>query len=386
MTIESIIQEDLSSPGTHALVIGISNYPYISGGEHATDLGESFDIGQLTSAARSASEFSAWLIEDYYNPDKPLKSLRVLLSPSDGEIIASNVQNKLTGDYSATRNNVKECAKALKTASKDSGNVIVVYVAGHGVQLTPKGAVLLLEDFASDVEEAEDKSLYGAFDVANFHASMNNENSSRSQFWFVDTCRHKPEIAERFEHMEGALRYEVRFGQTHSSPIFMAAAPRQAAYGRPGGVSLFNEALLWLLRSTGTTGRLTKENNWYVSFSVLLEFLPRRVYELARAEGEEQIVTIDGAINDALFHVFDEPPEVDLMLNLYPTEAAQRAPAKLTYKLNEVIFDNCRSWPMSVRVKAGIYTLKIEPESQFQEYEDRFPVEPPEFQITAELS
>lgn len=386
MAIESIIQEDLTSPGTHAFVIGVSNYPNISDGEHTTDLGECFDIGQLTSAARSASEFAAWLIEDYCHPEKPIKSLRVLLSPSEGEIIASRVKNKLRGDYSATRANVKACAKALKKASKDKDNVIVVYVAGHGVQLTPKGAVLLLEDFASDLEEAEDKSLYGSFDVASFHASMNNENSSQSQFWFVDTCRHKPEIAERFEHMEGTLRYEVIFGQTYSSPIFMAAAPRQAAYGRLGGVSLFNETLLWLLRSAGTTGRLTKGNNWYVSFSVLLEFLPRRVKELAMAEGEEQIVTIDGAINDALFHVFEEPPDVDLLLNLYPTEVAQHAPAKLTYKLNEVIFENCRSWPMNIRVKAGIYTLKIEPETQFLEYEDQFPVEPPEFQITAELS
>jgi hypothetical protein len=67
-----------AGPGTHALVIGVSDYPFADGPD-ASDLGESFELQNLTSAARSASEVAAWLLNEYSNREVPLASLRVLL-------------------------------------------------------------------------------------------------------------------------------------------------------------------------------------------------------------------------------------------------------------------------------------------------------------------
>ena len=49
-----------SGPAAHALVIGISHYRHLADGAEPTAKGQEIDIKQLTSAARSASEFAAW--------------------------------------------------------------------------------------------------------------------------------------------------------------------------------------------------------------------------------------------------------------------------------------------------------------------------------------
>jgi hypothetical protein len=87
-----LLNRDFDGPGTHALVIGVSSYPHVTGGTDPTPLGESFQLQQLSTAARSASEFAGWLLNEYHNERAPLKSLRVLLSPSATETLNPAVQ------------------------------------------------------------------------------------------------------------------------------------------------------------------------------------------------------------------------------------------------------------------------------------------------------
>ena len=82
---------DPEARGTHALVIGVSRYRFADGPE-STPEGEAWGIENLSSAARSASEFAAWLVGEYRNLENPLASLRVLLSPSEGETIHPAIQ------------------------------------------------------------------------------------------------------------------------------------------------------------------------------------------------------------------------------------------------------------------------------------------------------
>ena len=77
--------EGVTSPAvTHAFVVGVSHYPFLDGPE-ATPLGEQLGMANLSSAARSASEVAAWLLGEYRCPEAPLASVRLLLSPVDGE-------------------------------------------------------------------------------------------------------------------------------------------------------------------------------------------------------------------------------------------------------------------------------------------------------------
>jgi len=93
----SLIDEDLTQPGTHALVIGVSEYLHFGDGADPTPQGEEFQMEQLSAAARSASEFARWLLQDYRCQRAPLRSLRVLLSPSPGEQTEPEIAARIAG-------------------------------------------------------------------------------------------------------------------------------------------------------------------------------------------------------------------------------------------------------------------------------------------------
>ena len=71
----SIIPETLDDPGTHALVIGVSRYPYVKDAPEETPFGARSGLGQLSCAAHSAARFAAWLLDTYHNDKAPLSSL-----------------------------------------------------------------------------------------------------------------------------------------------------------------------------------------------------------------------------------------------------------------------------------------------------------------------
>jgi len=136
-----------ASPGTHALIIGVSDYPFADG-PNASALGASFELENLTTAARSASEVAAWLRNEYCNPDVPLASLRVLLSPAAGESIHPDIAADLSGPAPATRAAVEaELRQFRYDCRRNPQNAAFVYIAGHGIQLNKRGAVVLLHDF-----------------------------------------------------------------------------------------------------------------------------------------------------------------------------------------------------------------------------------------------
>jgi hypothetical protein len=130
-----------ASPGTHALVIGVSDYPFADGPD-ASSLGKSFELHNLTTAARSASEVAAWLLNEYINPGVPLASLRVLLSPVPGESIHPDIAAHLNDPAPATRAVVEaELRQFRKDCRQNLQNAAFVYIAGHGIQLNKRGAV-----------------------------------------------------------------------------------------------------------------------------------------------------------------------------------------------------------------------------------------------------
>src|SRR4030042_794816 len=166
----SLIPEDLTQPGTHALIIGVSAYLHFEDGPAPTPTGIEFEMEQLSAAARSASEFAAWLLKDYKCDRAPLRSLRVLLSPSAGEVIHPDIAARLNGDFSATLANVRTALAEFRNAcNTNTDNVGIVYIAGHGVQLTKHGAIVLLHDFGANAFLFK---LEGAIDMAGGHAAL----------------------------------------------------------------------------------------------------------------------------------------------------------------------------------------------------------------------
>ncbi len=77
-----IYNTEIDGPATHAIVIGVGDYPHLLGGSgEMLPRNKCEYMGQLTSPPHSARKFADWLIQDYTNQqDKPLSSVELLLS------------------------------------------------------------------------------------------------------------------------------------------------------------------------------------------------------------------------------------------------------------------------------------------------------------------
>ena len=373
----SLIPEDLSAPGTHALVIGVSAYRHFEDGSEPTPNGIETGMEQLTAAARSASEFAAWLLNDYRREAAPLKSLRVLLSPSDGEEIHPDIAALLGADSAATIANVRtEIGGFRAAADSHQDNVLVVYIAGHGVQLTKNGAIVLLNDFGSPAHLTK---LEGAIDVAGVHAGMNHPNTAKTQFWFVDACRQKPLIARRFESLEGALKLSVPVGDTEASPLFLAATTGKEAFAYVGGVTLFNKALMWALKGGVASGPEDDGiDKWHIPVTNLIKRLPEKVKSLALAESADQAVDIAGKIHEAVFHEFPGAPQVALSIDLVPAEAKQSCTGTLKLDATVPVIEDYADWPMHETLDAGLYLLNVRAEAPYSSRDQILQLIPPE--------
>lgn len=371
----SLIPEELTKPGTHALIVGVSAYLHFADGKDPTPTGVEFEMEQLSAAAHSASEFAAWLLNEYHCDRAPLSSLRVLLSPADGEQIHPDIAVRLVGNYSATTPNVRAALAEWRNACNAStDNVAIIYIAGHGVQITKSGAIVLLHDFG---DAGFLSQLEGAIDMAGVHAGMNHPKTARTQFWFVDACRQRPAIARKFESLEGALTLDVPIGETEASPLFLAAGTGKQAYARVGGVTLFNEALLWALRGNVANGSEMGINCWHTSVTTLIKQLPDRVKTLAAKEGVEQSVDIAGKIHEATFQEYVTTPKVDLHIDLSPENAKLVSKGCLKLNAQIPVIEDFSNWPMQQSVEAGLYLLDIKTTAPFQPKSDLLDIKPP---------
>lgn len=344
-----------TAPATHALVIGVSDYPFVDGPQ-ASDLGQSFGMSSLTSAARSASEVVAWLLSEYRSPQAPLASVRVLLSPAAGESLNPDVADRLGGPAPATRAAVERELVAFRTACRRSpDNVAFVYIAGHGVQLTKRGAVVLLQDFGDPNHPNE---LTGAIDIAGCHAGMDEGVNAQSQIWFSDACRQLPDVLRRFERMEGALTLSEGVGYARVSPLFLASSTRESAFAEIGGTTLFCQALLWALRGAAAVGPDDHCGEWHVGVTQLIAKLPKRVHDAIEVHGEAQHVDVTGRVLELIAQRFETPPDVDIEVNLRPDDLQPLPTAQLLF--NAVTpQDVLPAWPLKFRGPAGLYLLNV---------------------------
>ena len=350
-----------SDPRTHALVIGVSKYQFLTeDGSPGTGGGQTFGLGQVRTPATSALRFAKWLESTYRNPAAPLGSVRLLLSPSDFE------QQNVPGLGSlpvevlpATRENVALAVDRWKNdCSTNADNVAILYASGHGIQMSPDdGGIVLLEDFAK-IQNVLDHSL----DVGAVRKGMAGPTMAQRQFYFVDACRVRPEDAVQFQTLGNGVGLPAMFeGRAPVSPVYFAALPSTEALGAVGDGTLFVQALLECLETAlGVDDRAQSDGSWAVTSTTLVKELPKRIRELAESHGAEQVATTGGQIEDVPFHVLPGKPEVPITIQLDPETAAACARARLWDPLAAEVFDGETFAPaISRTVPAGQYALAV---------------------------
>ena len=375
----AVIDDKSGSPGTHALIIGVSAYDHLLGASEGecSEQGSDSGLGQLTAAARSASRFAMWLMNDYRRKDFPLRSLRVLLSPATEDEVSENLKNKLEKDSIPTRDNVATAFREFKkAAARNSNNIAIVYVAGHGVQFTNTGAVLLLRDFAHP--DHEEERYRGAVDMRAMHESMTYTNGARSQFWFVDICRQRAPDAREFEELAGVLKFNKDIcGAAACSPLFLSASTGEQAFAKPGKLTLFCEALMSaLVEGHAASSDGERSSPWLVSTSGLQMYLRKTVDLLAGHDSEKQLIECTGIFNDEVFHECEKAPDVDLTIQVKDGMIGSHYSAKLS-QLDRILYDNHTAWPLCTKIPAGLYKIEVTTLTTNEKDSDNLKLAPP---------
>ena len=307
---------------THALVVGVSRYANLpaKGGPASAD---EFKMGlkQAETPVAGAFAFAKWLRDVMVNPAAPLSTLRLLLSPSQLELQAdADLANAAPTVEAATTPNVRKALLEWWTECRgDPKGIAVVYMSGHGVQLSKTDSYVLLEDFGAD-PSALDYSV----DVGGVFRSMGGATMPQTQLYFIDACRIQPDLFARYRTAgKGIAPPEPLIGpDDRAAPVYFSASPDRPALGQPGKGTLFAQALEDALAASGSEGSPDDQDRWYISTYSLAQALGDRVEELAQDIGEVQYVVVGGQVRDAPIHFFPGPPDVPVTIELDPETAA----------------------------------------------------------------
>jgi len=360
---------------THALVIGTSYYEFLpQTDEEASPPGrQTFGLRQTKTPATSAWRFANWLKDSYNNPDAPLGTVRLLMSPSEWE--KQNVPGlaNLPGEVlAATRDNVGEAVNQWhEAASEDPGHVAILYASGHGIQLSKdEGGIVLLEDFAKWRNAPLDHSL----DVGAVRRGMAGPTMAQKQFYFVDACEVRPTEAVDYQSMgQGVGLANPYEGAVRCSAVYFSASPSTEALGEVGKGTLFVQALIDCFELRAVDDHAHENGWWVVTTSSLMRALPPLVSELARRFNQEQTPTTGGQLADVVFHVLPGKPVVPVTLELDPADAAHCALARLWDGItaDASVFERQRFTPtLTHPVPAGQYVLTVSMEPPSEEFRE----------------
>ena len=297
----------------HALVIGVSRYDYLPGGTGPTTTKSLLaGLSQLSAAATAAARVASWLRDNFDYPDVRLGSVRLLASPVESEL-------PLPGGVTpppATYDEVRRALFAWRADARETpGNITLLYVAGHGIQTSNEGGILLLQDAGHPDYPALDRAL----DVSSIRRGMVGDPTDPEtstppvQYYFYDACRVQPPGVMSFDELQAGLTFDVPRGLAPDmSWVLWGSRSRDYALADPETrTTLFSKALLLTLESRApvdTDGRT-------VRFGLFQMELETAVDELAAEAEEQQTVVPGGAgpVRTPIYlrpaHPTPEPPE-----------------------------------------------------------------------------
>lgn len=348
--------------GLHALIVGVGTYPFLQGGALARP--DDWDMRQLTSTASSAFKVYQWLLQA--NQDGrlpvPLATCRLLLSPSAAEGPLAGIAE------AATLANFSAAASEWRADSRTRrDNRAFFYFAGHGVQRTTEDAVLCLEEFRQPGLGSLVHSVSLANVVGGMAPAPGFDDIARTQLYFIDACRVRPDKFSEFDKMGTTDVFDVSLASRDDrcSPIFYAAISNQAAAAVPGQQTLFSRAILECL--DGEAGESLAEGpggevRWGVTVNSLNEQLhSSKIDQLNRDFQSDQTYAPGGQFRPGTICGLNQPPKVRFRLEVIPSEASQFSRITLSQPAGGAVHDVPPpiAHPYEQELPGGIYRLEI---------------------------
>jgi hypothetical protein len=302
-----------AAPSTHAIVIGVGDYPHLPGGSSKQKTQDHANMPQLTSPPISARKFASWLIESFEHPEKELATVSLLLSESKPKPFVNPRTKEKTKIELADFGNTDTAVQAwIKRGNLNPNNLLLFFFCGHGLALG-KDLALLLADYGA----SEFASLNGAIDFRGFRLGMNHCRASE-QCFFVDACRTESEIIKyargRILIQPGAR--DPTWSELYQ-PIFYSTMYGYKAYSLPNEPSIYTEALLQSMQDLAAQD---STGHWRVNTIRLLEAVDHVVRR--RALELKMVVPPSGdAVSKIDLNRLQGPPKALLYVTTDPPEA-----------------------------------------------------------------
>jgi Caspase domain len=267
------------SPGTFAIIIGVSRYRNLDGSR--------FGLDQLFVSATTAFGFFTWLEGQYRRTGSPLAKCWLLLSPTPEEIAESKGL-----DAHVAEPTFANCEKAIQewklemlrlplAAAPQSRSVF--FFSGHGLEIIEDRQILLPLDYM-DPGTPIDRAL-------------STQNISRGlkalpiplHFLFVDACRNDHNNLGNYAPLEGRRVLDEPANSAINPdsfvPIFYgSAAGTQAMQPKdPKKFSIFGQALLDGLSARGLQPDC-ESGTCCIFLHHLRPFVGNRIKEILRTE------------------------------------------------------------------------------------------------------
>ena len=330
--------------GTFVLLIGVSAYSHLPGGDKIP-ANQSFGLEQLFVSALTAYELFSWVDNGYEfvasdGTSCPVAQCWFLSAPTKAEVDRMRpdvVEHWLDPTY----NNCVSAIRSWKKSMTDLGehgesSRLFFFFCGHGLEVYQEEQIVLPSDWLNP-----DGDLSEAINVRKLARALSELNVN-NQYFFVDACRNDhPRLRELDIKGNGVITsgLTIRTNPLCNAPMLHAtAASLQTFQPRDvnDGLSLFGQSLLDGLYARAGYTRDCGQGRCLVKFSPLHEYIIRRYNELLNQFGKTTRQTIPqvGQMTDP-FGVVTQVAEVYLT-GLPEPELTQLADPRFTTKLNVV--------------------------------------------------
>lgn len=314
-------------PGLHVLLVGISSYRYLGEGEEERT--QTYKLGQLDSAAQTAGAFAHWLFRSEVDLSWPVRTIRLLASPSAIEAAGMPL---LSEALPATFANFKQALKGWRRdANTGVEGAALFYHSGHGIQRTRGGSTLLLSDFL----DPDEPTLAHAVDFNAIYDGMAEpkyQDMARTQLYFVDACRTDFAGLQDLANANPPEIWDISEGgrDDRVAPVFYGASVGREAFGAqiPGEVSAFGcDIMSCLSGSAADLIRNPAGARWTVTIGTLADTIALLVAEANRGPGRNmRNFMIDRWTKlDTPLVTLPAPPEVACRFTVGPPDILDHA-------------------------------------------------------------
>jgi hypothetical protein len=363
----------VQGPGLHALIVGVSEYTNLPNHDDPPDPA-TWDLKKLGAPALSAFRLMKWLEQPGLMLSRPLKTCRVLLSPSKAELAiepalpaflaAHAAAGQNNGVPSATRDEFQEAAIAWRDDAKDDPeNVTFFYFGGHGIQLGPEEAIMIF----ADIFDKKGPTLSRCARFSNLRNGMapsaEFDNIANRQFYFVDCCRYMPEPAKDLYNPQVPEVFEVTLNtlDRREAPVFFATVDGSIATGWRGQETVFAKALLHALKNGADDAEEDVVSGSFV-YPVRATSLKVAIESYILRNDLDQDVVLSSLVKDPVLVNLTSPPQIDLEVEILPPSLLGKCGVGLLDEQQTALFQE-NPWKTSPIAKqsvpAGAYQIQI---------------------------